>query len=188
MGKSLPPPQHTSVPTLEASSSCCSFISPTKHGSSFFIFKDGFCASQPTTHHAPAVGVGGGGTSRKVLPGPVWGGWSSQSLPPQPWTLHSCPQSLHLAPSHIRGQQVTVSEEAGGSWAYSFMEVVPSCCSLLLEPAQASVKTYSSGVFTTCILFLFYIGEENVFFDTHKTIQSFRKNAPPTVLSRLRGR
>ena len=73
-----------------------------KHGSSFLLyFQDGSVRPRPPST-AAASGGWSGEPARKVLPGPAWGGRSSQSLPPRPWTLHSRPRSLHLAPSHVQ--------------------------------------------------------------------------------------
>lgn len=53
----------------------------------------------------------------------------------------------------------------GGGWELGLAHRgCPSSSSSSSSQPRLSVKTYSSDVFTTCVLFLFYIGEENVFF------------------------
>lgn len=56
----------------------------------------------------------------------------------------------------------------GGGWELDLAHggCPSSSSSSSTSQPRLSVKTYSSDVFTTCVLFLFYIGEENVFFLT----------------------
>ena len=66
-------------------------------------------------------------------------------------------------------------EEEGGSWAWH-TEAVPSSPFSSASQPRLSVKTYSSDVFTTCVLFLFYIGENFFFFfDTRPFRETFGK-------------
>lgn len=142
--KASPPPNTPLFPRWSVVFLLQLYLISTVHHS---LFSRRFCASQPTTHCSRRGGGWSGEPARKVLPGPVWGGWSSQSLPPQPWTLHSCPQSLHLAPSHIQRPashgQVRRRVGAGlGTWR--------------LSPAAAPPPRASPGFCEDLLLRCFY--------------------------------
>lgn len=168
LGKKPPSPQHTSVPTLERRLPVAALFN--KHGSSFFIFKTVLCIP---AHHPLQPGHGGGWSGNQPEGAP----WTCVGrvvlpVPPSP-TLDASqlPTEFALGPSHIQrpashGQvrrRVELGLAHGGC---------PQLLLLLLEPAQASVKTYSLRCFYYVYTFsCFILGKKMCFFDTHKTIQ-----------------
>lgn len=124
--KASPPPQHTSVPTLERRLPVAALFN--KHGSSFFIFKTVLCIPAHHPLQPPRWGLVGG-TSPEGAP------WTCVGrvvlpVPPSP-TLDASqlPTEFALGPQpHPEASKSRPGEEAGGSWAWH-MEVVPSCCS-----------------------------------------------------------
>lgn len=118
-------------------------------------------------------------------------GRSSHSLPSPSWLPlmpQSHKQSLHLAQGRVqRPGELRPGCEETAELDFAQQTVTSSSSPSHLVPApRVSVKKHSPNIFTTCVIFLFYIRKENSF-DTPKTIQgNFIKKH--IVLSRLKCR